>query len=86
MGVNTAGRISRRLVDHGLDPTTPIAVIENGTLPGQKVLKGAIWEVQALIDDHGIVGPAVLVIGAVAAEADAASLTELAGEDLRKIA
>ena len=86
MGVNTAGRTSRHLIDHGLDPSTPVAVIENGTLTTQKVVRGAVWELQALIDQHGVEGPAVLIIGEVAAEANTQSLTALVQDGVRKIA
>ncbi len=86
MGVNTAGRTSRRLIDHGLSPLTPVAVIENGTLAAQKVVRGAVSELQALIDQHNVEGPAVLIIGAVAAEANEQSLTALAQDEVRKIA
>ncbi len=85
MGVDTSGRTSRCLIDHGLDPATPVAVIENGTLTGQKVVRGAVWELQALIDRHGIQGPALVVIGDVA-QADAPALVELAPDDMRKTA
>jgi uroporphyrin-III C-methyltransferase len=86
MGVNTAGRTSRQLIDHGLDPGTPVAVVENGTRPEQKVVRGAVWELQALIDQHNVKGPALLIVGAVAAEADAKTLTGLAHQDDRMIA
>ncbi len=65
MGVSTAGVIARRLIDNGLDPATPVAVIENGTRPDQKVVVGTLAEVKRLIADGGIGGPAVIVVGDV---------------------
>ncbi len=65
MGVSTAGVISRRLIEHGLDPATPVAVIENGTLPSQKVATGSLAGLEALLAANGIVGPALIVVGDV---------------------
>jgi len=74
MGVGTAGRISQRLIQHGLDPATPVAVIENGTLPDQKAVYGRLSGLGWLVRHSGIAGPALIVIGRVAALADAAGL------------
>jgi uroporphyrin-III C-methyltransferase/precorrin-2 dehydrogenase/sirohydrochlorin ferrochelatase len=73
MGVGTAGRIAARLIEHGLEPTTPVAVIENGTLPNQKAVYGRISGLGWLVRQSGIAGPALIVIGRVAALADAAT-------------
>ncbi len=66
MGVSTAGRIADRLIDHGMDPHIPVAVIENGTLPTQKLASGILSGLEMLIAEHGVSGPALLVIGSVA--------------------
>jgi uroporphyrin-III C-methyltransferase/precorrin-2 dehydrogenase/sirohydrochlorin ferrochelatase len=66
MGVSTAGRIADQLIAHGMDPHIPVAVIENGTLPTQKLASGSLGEIEQLIADHRITGPALLVIGSVA--------------------
>jgi uroporphyrin-III C-methyltransferase/precorrin-2 dehydrogenase/sirohydrochlorin ferrochelatase len=76
MGVGTAGRVAARLIEHGLDPATPVAVIENGTLPSQKVVYGRLSGLGWLVRQSGIVGPALIVIGRVAALADAAPAFE----------
>jgi len=67
MGVATAGTVAERLIAHGLDPATPAAVIENGTRPEQMVVTGTVAGLARLITDHGITGPALLIIGGVAA-------------------
>ena len=76
MGVSTAGRTAAQLIEHGLAATTPVAVIENGTLASQKTAVGALGGLEALIRDNGITGPAVIVIGEVVRHADAARLPE----------
>ncbi len=83
MGVGKAGRIASSLLAHGRSGDTPVAVIENGTLTNQIVAKGALQNLEAVIDAHGIKGPALLVIGEVAALADGDTLGELATENRR---
>ena len=73
MGVGAAGRIAARLIDHGLDPATPVAVIENGTLPSQKALYGRLSGLGWLVRQSDIAGPALIVIGSVTALAEAAA-------------
>lgn len=65
MGVSTAERTAERLVENGMDPATPVAVIENGTLPTQRSVTGQIGRLAQLIQENGITGPAVIVIGDV---------------------
>ena len=67
MGVGTAGAIATRLIAHGRDADTPVAVIENGTRPDQVAAYGALGDLADVIQAAGVEGPAVLVIGEVAA-------------------
>jgi uroporphyrin-III C-methyltransferase/precorrin-2 dehydrogenase/sirohydrochlorin ferrochelatase len=78
MGVSTAGLLSRRLIEHGLAPATPVAVIENGTLASQKTAVGSLADLESVVRDHGITGPALIIVGEVARQADTAVLPELA--------
>ncbi|NKB54778.1 MAG: uroporphyrinogen-III C-methyltransferase [Alphaproteobacteria bacterium] len=75
MAVSTAGVTADRLIKNGLDPATPAAIIENGTLPSQRTVTGSLSELEAMIRNNGITGPALAVIGSVAALADARPLT-----------
>ncbi|WP_051881479.1 siroheme synthase CysG [Parvularcula oceani] len=77
MGVAKAGEVAGNLRAGGLAADTPVAVIEKGTLPEQAIVK---TDLQRLPDDilaGGITGPAILVIGAVAARADGRGLVDL---------
>jgi len=65
MGVSVAGLIAARLIDNGLPAGTPVAVVENGTRADQKTVAGTLRELEELIAEHGIVGPAVIIIGEV---------------------
>lgn len=78
MGVGKADAIAQRLIEHGRLPSTPAAVIENGTRPDQKVLKGTLIELSRLVRDGGVEGPAILVIGEVAAKATGLMLDDIA--------
>lgn len=70
MGVTKAASIADNLIVHGRRKETPIAIIENGSRANQRVIKGALNQLGALVDTHSIIGPAVLVIGDVALLAD----------------
>ena len=75
MGVATAPRTARRLIEHGLSPDTPVAVIENGTRADERVVTGLLGDLGALIRDENILGPAVIVVGEVARRAETARNT-----------
>jgi uroporphyrin-III C-methyltransferase len=64
MGVRTLSAICAALTDGGLDPETPAAVIADGTMPSQRVVRATL----ATLDEAaaGLGAPAVAVIGDVA--------------------
>ncbi|MBB5517251.1 siroheme synthase CysG [Amphiplicatus metriothermophilus] len=80
MGVGKARRIAENLIGAGRAPATPVAVVENGARPDQRALKGTLAELGALIEEGGVKGPAILVVGEVAALAEACTLDALARE------
>lgn len=57
--------ITNKLIQEGLKPETPSAVIRWGTRPEQKVITGKISEIAQLSKEHKITPPAILVIGDV---------------------
>ena len=67
MGVATAGVIGARLVAHGMKPATPAAIVENGTRADQAVVRGTVGSLAETVRRGAITGPALLVIGRVAA-------------------
>lgn len=81
MGVGKAASITAQLIDNGLDAATPVAVIENGTRENQKIAKGDLAGLSGLIDAASIKGPALLVIGEVAAMADGRTLTQIVQQE-----
>jgi uroporphyrin-III C-methyltransferase len=54
----------------------PIAVIQNGTLPHQKAVVSTIENIEEDVKNEGIKTPAIIVIGSVAALADAEFYSE----------
>jgi uroporphyrinogen III methyltransferase/synthase len=63
MGVRQLPRIAERLVAHGRDAAEPAAVIERGTLPGQRVVAATVGRLGEVVAS----APAVTVVGPVAA-------------------
>ncbi|MGI9083813.1 MAG: uroporphyrinogen-III C-methyltransferase [Aeromicrobium sp.] len=66
MGVRTLEAITDVLVDGGLDPATPAAVIADGALPSQRVVRSDVAGIARAAHEAGITPPAVTVIGDVA--------------------
>ncbi|TQL04308.1 uroporphyrinogen-III C-methyltransferase [Cellulomonas sp. SLBN-39] len=67
MGVARLGEHMARLAGHGLDPATPVAVVEDGTLPTQRTTLGTVADIAARAHEVGVRNPAVVVVGHVAA-------------------
>jgi uroporphyrin-III C-methyltransferase/precorrin-2 dehydrogenase/sirohydrochlorin ferrochelatase len=67
MGVAQLGTLQRRLIDHGRDARTPFALIENGSQVSQRVVAGALNELESLARAHEVQAPALLIVGEVAA-------------------
>ena len=70
MGVARLGAYADALVAHGRDAATPVAVVENGTLPGQRTTVGTLATIADLAVARAVANPAVIVVGDVAALAD----------------
>jgi len=66
MGATRVERIAKELMKAGRDPNTPVAVIENGTLPGQRTTTGSLDSIGARATAVGVRAPAVVVVGDVA--------------------
>lgn len=69
MGVGTLPKVSAALMAAGMNPATPAAVIEQGTLAGQRSVQAPLAELAAAANLKGIRPPAIFVIGQVVAHA-----------------
>ncbi|GAB3667529.1 hypothetical protein GCM10027596_36700 [Nocardioides korecus] len=67
MGVRTLEAIASALCAAGLPGTTPAAVVADGTRPQQRVVTAPLEEIAAAVVSDGILAPAVVVVGEVAA-------------------
>ncbi|MEY9210759.1 uroporphyrinogen-III C-methyltransferase [Thermobifida halotolerans] len=65
MGVERIGQIAAALVEHGRAPETPVAVVQEATLPTQTTLVATLETVEEAAAEAGVRHPAVLVIGEV---------------------
>ena len=67
MGVAGLATIGARLRQHGREATTPVAIIENGSRPDQRVTLATLDALEDLAACGGIQSPALLVVGEVTA-------------------
>jgi uroporphyrin-III C-methyltransferase len=70
MGIATAPQIAEKLMGDGLAPETAVAVIENATRSQMRVLRGPLAGLPDLVQEQRVRSPALIVIGAVAAQPD----------------
>lgn len=68
MGLSSCGVIRERLMAHGKQGSTPVALIERGTQPCQRVIRGTLDELPALA--VGVESPALIMVGSVVTLAD----------------
>lgn len=79
MGLSAAGRIARRLIEAGRDAATPVAIVESASLDHERRRVSTLAGLEAAVGD--LEGPALLIIGEVAALADLSSLNLSAEPD-----
>jgi len=65
MGVKNLPAIAAALTANGKDPATPVAIIERGLRPDQRVTVGTIADIAGKARAAGVRPPAVIVIGGV---------------------
>ena len=65
MSVANLSEITKRLIDNGLNPNTPAAVIQNGTKFNQKTLITTVKNAAEDIERENISSPAIFIVGNV---------------------
>jgi uroporphyrin-III C-methyltransferase / precorrin-2 dehydrogenase / sirohydrochlorin ferrochelatase len=65
MAVSHLDAVAAELIKRGRDAATPVAVIRDGTMPGQQVLTSTLADVAGDAERAGVSPPAVVVIGEV---------------------
>ena len=71
MGLSRINIICKQLIAGGMDKTTPVAVIQNGTTPKQKMIKGTVTNIAKKIKENKITPPTNIIIGNVVNLSDA---------------
>jgi len=70
MGLGLLETLQLRLLELGRSPNTAFALIENGSRPEQRIIRGALDQLSELARLHQVQSPALLIIGKVAALSD----------------
>ena len=81
MGASEAAAVRDRPLDAGTAPNTPVAILDNGTRPDQRVSVGRLADLAQLALPHTArsdAGPSLMIVGDVAALAVTADETRLA--------
>jgi uroporphyrinogen III methyltransferase / synthase len=86
MGVRALPTLAAALVEHGRASTEPVAVVERGTLPGQRTVTGSLEQIATLAQEAGIRAPAITIVGPVAALHDRLAWLERAPLFGRRVA
>lgn len=68
MGLSSCATIRQKLTAHGKAGTTPVALIERGTQPRQRVIRGTLDQLPELA--VGVESPALIMVGSVVTLAD----------------
>lgn len=65
MGVTGVDVLCQELIRHGMDRTTPAAIVERGTTPRQRVYIGDLGTLPELVESRDITPPSMAIIGEV---------------------
>jgi uroporphyrinogen III methyltransferase/synthase len=65
MGITKLHHIAKRLIQSGMSPDTPVAIVEWGTQPFQRTICGKLEEMQDIVEREEIKPPGVVCIGDV---------------------
>ncbi|MCK1969869.1 siroheme synthase CysG [Franconibacter sp. IITDAS19] len=65
MGLNQAGAIQEKLLEHGMDAAMPVALVENGTSVKQRVVDGTLMQLGELAQQ--VESPSLIIVGRVVA-------------------
>jgi uroporphyrin-III C-methyltransferase len=71
MGLATASAIADKLIADGVSPDLPVAVVERGTTKDARVLRTLLTDLGDLVVREKVASPALIIVGKVAARADA---------------
>ena len=65
MGLITLAVICEQLQAHGMSSDMPVGIVEQGTLPQQRVVTGTLQDIAAKVEAAQLKAPAIIIIGQV---------------------
>lgn len=65
MGLAGLRDLTANLLDAGIDPLTPVAVVSRGTLPDQQVVVGTVADIVEIVTSNNVAAPTTTIIGHV---------------------
>jgi uroporphyrin-III C-methyltransferase/precorrin-2 dehydrogenase/sirohydrochlorin ferrochelatase len=65
MGLLGLPTICARLIEHGMDPETPVALVQQGTMPQQRLLVSTLRAMPEVLRGTDIHGPTITIVGQV---------------------
>jgi uroporphyrin-III C-methyltransferase/precorrin-2 dehydrogenase/sirohydrochlorin ferrochelatase len=65
MGLLALSQICEQLIKHGASKNLPIAVVEQGTTSGQKVVTGSLLNITQKVKQEKLKSPSLIIVGNV---------------------
>ncbi len=65
MGLHGLDTLCAKLIEHGLPETTPIAIVQHGTQPTQRVITGTLATLPASAEREQLQAPTLIIVGGV---------------------
>ena len=65
MGLLGLPTICAKLIEHGMDPGTPIALVQQGTMPQQRLLVSTLQAMPGALREADVHGPTISIVGQV---------------------
>lgn len=65
MGLSGLPHLCTKLIEHGLPPDWPAAIVQRGTQPGQRTVTGTLATLPALAAAAGLRAPTLIIVGTV---------------------
>ena len=73
MAVQNLPAIAQALLDGGREPGTPVAIVSEGTMPGERTVLSTLEKVGEAVVSEQVRPPAIVVVGEVVAVANPAT-------------
>ena len=86
MGAGAVAAVQQRLLDYGRAGDTPFAIVENGSLPTQRVIVGTLATLPERARAEAVQAPALLIVGEVAALASELAWFGVGSEEVAALA